>query len=210
MRVARQALENSIKYIHNNFKLYSGRVVYGDTDSLFVEFANCEKLKAFHLSYKIVEKISNFFPKPLKLKFEKIYYPSILLAKKRYIGNMFETPDQSEAVMDAKGVEIVRRDGCQIASKILERSCKILFEFKDHKKVKEYVLKQCMKLVNGKINIKEFIIAKEYRGSHNYANAKSIASCQVASRALAKGLILFNNFKIILLRAYHEINSCRK
>lgn len=147
------------------------------------------KQEAFEISYKIVDQISSFFPKPMKLKFEKIYHPSILLAKKRYIGNMYETPEQSEAVIDAKGVEIVRRDGCTIASKILERCCKIMFEFKDTNKVKEYVLKQCIKLVNGKVNPKDFIIAKEYRGRDNYSNAKSIASCQIANRAIAKGLI---------------------
>ena len=188
MRVARQALENSIKYIHNNFKTYSGRVVYGDTDSVFVQFEKVKKQEAFELSYKMVEQISSFFPKPLKLKFEKIYYPSLLLAKKRYIGYMFETPDQTEGLIDAKGVEIVRRDGCMVASKILERCCKILFEFKDSNKVRDYVVKQCVKLVNGKLNSKDFIIAKEYRGRDNYANAKSIASCQIANRATSKGL----------------------
>lgn len=58
-----------------------------------------------------MDEITNMFPKPLKLKFEKIYYPSILLAKKRYIGYMFETPQQTEPVLDAKGIEIIRRDG---------------------------------------------------------------------------------------------------
>ncbi len=186
VRVARQSLEMSIKYIHENEAVYRGRVVYGDTDSLFVLFDKINKLDAFNLSYAVVDKISSFFPKPLKLKFEKIYYPSILLAKKRYIGYMFETPEQNEGIIDAKGVEIVRRDGCPIASKILERSCKILFEFKDPNKVKDYVIKQCTKLVNGKINIKECVIAKEYRGRDSYSNAKSIASCQIANRATAK------------------------
>lgn len=41
--------------------------------------------------------------KPVKLKFEKIYYPSILLAKKRYVGYMYETPQQVEPVLDVKG-----------------------------------------------------------------------------------------------------------
>jgi DNA polymerase zeta len=87
VRIARQALENSIKHIHSSYAGCSARVVYGDTDSLFVQFHKTSKADAFKLSYEIVEKISSFFPKPLVLKFEKIYLPSILLAKKRYIGN---------------------------------------------------------------------------------------------------------------------------
>lgn len=99
---------------------------------------------------------------------------------------MYETLDQAESVLDAKGVEIVRRDGCQIAAKVLERSCKILFEFKDVAKCRDYLVRQVDKLVNGKINLKELIIAKEYRGRSTYSNPQSVAACQVANKALAK------------------------
>ncbi len=184
VRVARQALETSIKYVHSNQHRFNARVVYGDTDSLFVLFEKTKKSDAFKLSYKIVDEISNMFPKPVKLKFEKIYSPSILLAKKRYLGYMFETPEQAEPTLDVKGIEIIRRDGCQVSAKILERCCKILFEFKDVEKVRDYLLKQSIKLINGKINLKDFIIAKEYRGRDSYDNVKSVAACQIANKSL--------------------------
>ena len=186
VRIARQTLENSIKYVQLNFGTYGGRVVYGDTDSLFVLFEKKTKQEAFTLSYKIVDQITNMNVKPVKLKFEKIYLPSILLAKKRYMGYMYETPSQVEPVLDVKGVEIIRRDGCQVSAKILERSVKVLFEFGDVDKVKDYLIKQLVKLANGKINLKDFVIAKEYRGREFYENAKSIAACQVANKALSK------------------------
>ena len=186
VRVARQALENSIKYIQSTQKIHGGRVVYGDTDSVFVLFEKMKKSDAFKNSYKIVEEITNMNVKPIKLKFEKIYYPCVLLAKKRYLGYMYESPEQAEPTLDVKGVEIIRRDGCQISAKMLERCCKILFEFKDVEKVRDYVQKQVIKLVNGKVNLKEFIIAKEYRGREYYDNARSIAACQVANRSLVK------------------------
>ena len=47
-------------------------------------------------------------------------------------------------------------------------------------------MKQMLKLVNGKINMKEFIIAKEYRGRNTYANPQSIAACQVANKLLVR------------------------
>ena len=149
-------------------------------------FEKKTKLEAFDLSYKIVDEITNFNVKPVKLKFEKVYYPSILLAKKRYMGYMFETPQQAEPVLDVKGVEIIRRDGCQVSAKILERSVKILFEFGEVEKVKDYLIKQLIKLTSGKINLKDFVIAKEYRGREHYDNAKSIAACQVANKALLR------------------------
>ena len=47
-------------------------------------------------------------------------------------------------------------------------------------------MKQCSRLAANKINLKEFIIAKEYRGRDTYDNVKSIAACQIANRALLK------------------------
>ena len=48
---------------------------------------------------------------PIKLEFEKAYWPWLLIAKKRYAGLM-HTPDGKGGIsfdrMDAKGVELVR------------------------------------------------------------------------------------------------------
>ena len=57
-------------------------------------------------------------PKPVKLKFEKVYLPCLLQTKKRYVGFMWETRDQKEPVYDAKGIETVRRDGCPAVVKV--------------------------------------------------------------------------------------------
>ena len=52
------------------------------------------------------------------LLFHKVYLPCILQTKKRYVGYMYETLDQKEAVFDAKGIETVRRDSCAAVSKV--------------------------------------------------------------------------------------------
>ena len=46
--------------------------------------------------------------------------PCILQTKKRYVGFMYETLDQSEPVFDAKGIETVRRDGCPAVGKVIK------------------------------------------------------------------------------------------
>ncbi len=103
VRQARQILENSIKYINSNYSKYGGRVVYGDTDSMFILFVKKTKEVAFQKAYQIAADITAMYKKPVKLKFEKIYYPCVLISKKRYVGYMYETPDQIEPVIDAKG-----------------------------------------------------------------------------------------------------------
>lgn len=45
---------------------------------------------------------------------------SVLMAKKRYVGNKFEHIDDLEGVFDAKGIETVRRDGFPAQSKLEE------------------------------------------------------------------------------------------
>ena len=48
------------------------RVVYGDTDSVFVVFPGKSKASAFDLGEDIVRAVNDDNPKPVKLKFEKV------------------------------------------------------------------------------------------------------------------------------------------
>ncbi len=59
-------------------KKWAAKVVYGDTDSVFVMVPNRSKEEAFRIGNEIVEAVTNDNPKPVKLKLEKVYYPCIL------------------------------------------------------------------------------------------------------------------------------------
>lgn len=56
-------------------------------------------------------------PPPMKLKFEKVMQPCVLLTKKRYVGMSYEK-EGDEGEFDAKGIETVRRDGSPFVSKV--------------------------------------------------------------------------------------------
>ncbi|KAK6459617.1 uncharacterized protein RJT20DRAFT_89613 [Scheffersomyces xylosifermentans] len=157
----REILSKSIDIINNGD--YGARVVYGDTDSLFVYFPGKSKDDAFRIGRQIAQDITDQFPDPIKLKFEKVYHPCVLLTKKRYVGYSYEYESQTEPKFDAKGIETVRRDGIPAQQKIVEKSLRILFETKNLSKVKEYVLKQFYKISVNKISINDFCFAKEVR-----------------------------------------------
>lgn len=53
-----------------------------------------------------------------------MYLPSVLLAKKRYTGNMFERSSDTVGVFEAKGIETVRRDGIPAQAKMVEAALK--------------------------------------------------------------------------------------
>lgn len=44
---------------------------------------------------------------PIKLEFEKVYYPYLLISKKRYAGLYWTKPDTWDK-LDAKGIEVSR------------------------------------------------------------------------------------------------------
>ena len=56
----------------------------------------------------------------------KVYLPSVLQAKKRYVGFKYEHPDEVEPKFDAKGIETVRRDGIPAQQKMVETSLKFV------------------------------------------------------------------------------------
>lgn len=53
-------------------------------------------------------------------------------------------------------------------SQILERSIKLLFETRDISQVKQFVQRQCVKVLDGRASMQDLTFAKEYRGSGSY------------------------------------------
>ena len=183
VRKARETLERAIRLVESRPE-WGARLVYGDTDSMFLEMKGKTKDEAFKVGQEIADAVTADNPKPVKLKFEKVYLPCVLQSKKRYVGFMYEKPDQKEPIFDAKGIETVRRDTCAIVSKMLERSVKILFTTKDVSQVHQYVKKQWTNILEGKSNLHNFVFAKEYRGIKGYRPTACVPALEIAKRRL--------------------------
>jgi DNA polymerase zeta len=84
------------------------RVIYGDTDSLFVLVEGATREEAFEIGERIAAKVTENNPPPVKLQMEKVYQPCILITKKRYVGYKWDSRTQTKPVFDAKGIETVR------------------------------------------------------------------------------------------------------
>lgn len=162
VQTGRETLERAIAYIHSVEK-WGAEVVYGDTDSLFIYLKGRTKDEAFDIGNEISKAITEMNPRPIKLKFEKVYHPCVLLAKKRYVGYKYESKDQVKPEFDAKGIETVRRDGTPAEQKIEEKALRLLFETADLSQVKEYFQKQCHKIMRNNVSVQDFCFAKEVR-----------------------------------------------
>ncbi|KAI1779003.1 hypothetical protein F4818DRAFT_403107 [Hypoxylon cercidicola] len=162
VQTGRETLERAITLIHSVEK-WKAEVVYGDTDSLFIYLPGRTKDQAFDIGNEIAKAVTDMNPRPIKLKFEKVYHPCVLLAKKRYVGYKYESKDQAKPDFDAKGIETVRRDGTPAEQMIEEKALKILFETADLSQVKSYFQRQCEKIMRGAVSIQDFSFAREVK-----------------------------------------------
>ncbi|KAG9247397.1 DNA polymeras-like protein zeta catalytic subunit [Calycina marina] len=162
VQTGRETLEKSIALIHS-VKRWGAEVVYGDTDSLFISLKGRTKDEAFDIGEEIAKAVTNMNPRPIKLKFEKVYHPCILLAKKRYVGLKYDHRNQTEPDFDAKGIETVRRDGTPAEQMIEEKALEILFRTSDLSQVKAYFQNQCEKIMKGSVSVQDFCFAKEVK-----------------------------------------------
>lgn len=74
----------------------------------------------------------------MELKFEKVYFPCVTLAKKRYCGYKYEKLGE-EPVLEAKGIETIRRDNVPAVQKIQDKCLRLLFVTKDLCQVRAYL-----------------------------------------------------------------------
>ena len=63
---------------------HGGKVIYGQTDSLFAHFPAATKLEAVKLGHAAAAAVSAGFPPEMELKYEKVCQPFMLLHVNRY------------------------------------------------------------------------------------------------------------------------------
>jgi DNA polymerase delta subunit 1 len=140
---------------------YAGNaeVVYGDTDSVMVKFNVATVAEAMKLGAHAAVEVSKLFPHPVKLEFEKVYYPYLLMNKKRYAGLYWTKPDKWDK-MDTKGIETVRRDNCALVRQVIDTCLrKILIEHSPDDAI-AYTKQVISDLLQNKIDISLLVITK--------------------------------------------------
>ena len=162
VQTGRETLEKAVELVESNPE-WGAKVVYGDTDSLFVYLPGKTREDAFRIGYEISMEVTKRNPKPIFLKLEKVYHGCILVSKKRYAGFAYESEQQKEPRFDAKGIETVRRDGYPAQQIIVETALRILFNTLDLSQVKSYIQSQFTKIYSGHVSIQDFCFAKEVK-----------------------------------------------
>uniref|UniRef100_A0A7S0H8G1 DNA polymerase n=1 Tax=Hanusia phi TaxID=3032 RepID=A0A7S0H8G1_9CRYP len=124
--IGQQMIKTTSQTVQENF---NATVIYGDTDSVMVNF-HCgegpEALKkALELGQKAAKLVTSKFKPPNELEFEKVYMPYILYNKKRYAGQMYTSPDKPDKI-DVKGLQVVRRDNSELQRDLMKNLIKTM------------------------------------------------------------------------------------
>ena len=92
-------------YTIENGQEHNAEVIYGDTDSVMVKFGPTDLKTVMRLGSEAADYVSTKFERPIKLEFEKVYFPYLLINKKRYAGLYWTRPEKYDK-MDSKGIEV--------------------------------------------------------------------------------------------------------
>lgn len=155
-------------------------IVYGDTDSLFVNFnvkdpKTGELLKgrkAIEETMAMTEEAGKFvtrcLKKPHDFEYDKVFYPFIIFSKKRYVGNKYEdSPDNYKQT--SMGIATKRRDYAAIVKNVYGGAIKILLNEQDSNKAFEFVQNTCNDLIDGKISDHQLTLTKSLRAEYKAA-----------------------------------------
>ncbi|KAB8343066.1 hypothetical protein FH972_022660 [Carpinus fangiana] len=160
----RQMIEKTKQEVEAKYNIANGyshdaQVIYGDTDSVMVKFGPKDLAAAMKLGEEAADYVSSKFVKPIKLEFEKVYFPYLLINKKRYAG-LFWTKTEKWDKMDTKGIETVRRDNCRMVQTVIETVLRKILIDQDVAGAQDYVKDMISDLLQNKIDMSKLVITK--------------------------------------------------
>eukprot|EP01135_Chromosphaera_perkinsii_P002643 Nk52_evm11s226 gene=Nk52_evmTU11s226 len=161
----RQMIEQTKQEVEKRFNKANGYehdadVVYGDTDSVMVNFGVKTVKEAMELGEIAAKAVTETFPRPINLEFEKVYFPYLLINKKRYAGLYWTNPDKYDK-MDCKGIETVRRDNCPLVKNLLTTVLQKILIDRDVQGAIYHAKYTISQLLQNKIDIAQLVITKQ-------------------------------------------------
>jgi DNA polymerase delta subunit 1 len=156
------------------------QVIYGDTDSVMVNFGVETVEEAMKLGQEAAIKITEKFIKPIKLEFEKVYYPYLLINKKRYAGLYWTNPIKHDK-MDCKGIETVRRDNCPLVANLINTCLQKILIDRNPEAAVDFAKQTISDLLCNRVDISNLIITKELTKNDSEYSAKQ-AHVELANR----------------------------
>ena len=182
-------------YSGKNDKRCDATYVYGDTDSVFINFRVRDPVTGKPIKGRdalpIVKELAieagklctSSLKAPHDFEYDKIMWPFCLLSKKRYVGNKYED-DLDKPVMTSMGIVMKRRDNAPIVKVIYGGIIDRILHKHDVVGAFEYTKILAKELIAGKFGMTKLTITKSLRAE--YANPERIAHKVLADRIAAR------------------------
>lgn len=184
----REALQTTIAVVQQELTL---DVVYGDTDSVFVNTKTQDFDQAMQAAEQIKRSVNKKY-KRLEIEIDGIFATVMLLKKKKYAAVKVVDWKKQVFETEVKGLDIVRRDWCRLAKEVGE---KVLLKVLNREGKEEavqwvhgYLTEQGQMMDEKQVPLEKYVITKGLtKDPRDYPDAKNQPHVQVALRLQARG-----------------------
>ncbi len=165
--LGRKHLLTSKRFVEDHYERLTGsmepaRVIYGDTDSIFILMPNTSTELAIErgriLERAIREELYRELP-PMNMQYEKVLQPFLITRKKGYSGRMLKNGDDTWRV-STTGFANVKRDTAKVGVDILSRFLDLIMAG-DTAGAKAVVVETIRALFVGNLDISNFTLTKK-------------------------------------------------
>ena len=167
--LGRQSIERAADHVRRN---HGGRLVYGDTDSIYCFFPQMrdrDPHELYAFARRLEEAFVALFPPPMRLVFEdKIYHRFLILTKKRYMALTCDETGRIDTDMTIRGVLLARRDNCAVIRDMYQHLVRGVME--DHFSFEEAVdmIMDRLTRIMGTVSCAPFCISKSIGNTTEY------------------------------------------
>lgn len=160
-------------------------VIYGDTDSVFVKFQAKSLEQAIHFGKEIEKNINitEMWQRPMYLEYEKCYSSFLLMNKKKYVGLKHDNSLDAGKI-DAKGIEMVRRDNCLLTNKTMTEFVDILMKQRNQSAAILHLKNKIQNLLLNQIHLDQLTLSKKL-SKLNYKN--KVPHLEVVKKLQSRG-----------------------
>jgi DNA polymerase elongation subunit (family B) len=157
---------------------FGGDVIYGDTDSIFINFKK-PLAETIEIAKTVGKRITALCRSAHKIDYEKTFFPFLLFCRKRYVGLMYED-DVTKCKRKFMGIALKRRDSAPVVKDIYGGALDILLEQRSLKNAEQFVKDSLIKVLNNELPLDKYVITKQLRD--DYKNPAQIAHRVLADR----------------------------
>ena len=171
-----QACRKAISVLEASPELSGARVIYSQTDSIFIQWRGKSDAEALLLSGLAAQIASDAFPAPMTLKLERVMKPFLLLHVNRYCGAEI-SPDNGKLLI--KGLKSAWRQSAPFLRRLLTRCLELALVDRDLPAAQAHAASEIHRLLSGGVDMGELVMS----GGLWRVTGKDIAKAALAAEA---------------------------